>query len=110
MTKTELMQYARENGPGSYDWQWEEELWFEELTQDKEVMMAMLMMSDAQVFLEGSLQTSEWKKNKEVVLSAIEIYRTFMSDDDDTYLLWDLADDSLATDHDIINSIGVARD
>ncbi len=110
MNKTELMQYAEENGPGSYNWEWEEESWFEELTEDKDVVMAMLKMSDALCFLEGSLQTSEFKKHKDMVLYAIEIYRAFISDEEEAYQLWDLSDESLADDQDIVNAIGMARD
>jgi hypothetical protein len=112
MTRDELLAYYEEHGEGAYDESWEEEDWFEDLIKDKEVVMAMVKMSDAQCLLHGRLADSDAKKDKDIVLTAIEIYRDIWGDydeDDDSFdaeELWDLVDESLRKDSDIINEIG----
>lgn len=112
MTKDEFLAYYKENGAGSYDVSWENEQWFSELTKDKDVVMAMLKMSDAQCLLYGRLADSDVKKDKDIVLSAIEIYRELWADyseDGDSFQveeLWDFVDDTLRQDPDIIREIG----
>jgi|TARA_B110000503_G_scaffold109207_1_gene163306 hypothetical protein len=112
MNKEELLAYADEHGAGSYESSWEKEEWFKLLTSDKDVVMAMVEMSESQCLLHGPLSNSDWKKDKDIVLRAIEIYRNLWEGDDedaDGYEaaeLWDLVDESLRTDPDIINEIG----
>ena len=70
-------------------------------------------MSDAQCLLHGRLADSDTKKDKDIVLTAIEIYRDIWGgyDEDgdsfDAEELWDLVDESLRKDPDVINEIGV---
>lgn len=112
MTKDEFLAYYEEHGDGAYDDAWEEEAWFEDLAKDKEVLMAMVKMSDAQCLLHGRLANSDAKKDKDIVLAAIEIYRDLWSDydeDGDSFQaeeLWDLVHESLREDPDIISEIG----
>ena len=112
MNKEELLAYADEHGAGSYKSSWEKEEWFKEIILDKEVVMAMLIMSESQCLLHGPLSDSKFKKDKDVVLKAIEIYRYTWEgydEDDDSFEaeeLWDLVDESLRQDPDIINEIG----
>ena len=74
MTKEELIKISQEEGGGSYEYEWEDEDWFEELTKDREVVEAMLIMSDG-MLLEGP-QAQCLKKDKEVVMQAISIHRS----------------------------------
>lgn len=108
MNKSELISYFEENGAGSYDTNWENESWFLDLTSDKEVVLAMVVMSDAQCLLNGPLKDSDFKKDKEVVLAAIDIYRTLWEDDEDYEVeeLWDFVDETLRSDQEIIDEIG----
>lgn len=74
--------------------------------------MAMVIMSDAQCLLHGRLADSDAKKDKDIILTAIEIYRDIWGDYDeggdsfDAEKLWDFVDESLRQDPDIINEIG----
>ena len=101
MNKEELLAYANENGVGSYISSWEDKEWFKEVIKDKEVVMAMVIMSESQCLLHGPLSKSDWKKDKDIVLKAIEIYRyTWEGYDEegDSYEaaeLWDFVDESL---------------
>ena len=47
MNKTELLNYFEEHCAGSYIPEWEKEPCFSELTNDKQVVLAMVVMSDA---------------------------------------------------------------
>ena len=112
MNKEELLAYADEHGAGSYKSSWEKEEWFKLLTADKAVVMAMVEMSESQCLLHGPLSNSDWKKDKDIVLKAIGTYRYAWDgydEDGDSFEaeeLWDLVDESLRTDPDIINEIG----
>ena len=112
MNKAELLAYADEYGTGSYKSSWEKEEWFKLLTADKAVVMAMVEMSESQCLLHGPLSNSDWKKDKDIVLKAIETYRYTWDgydeggDSFEAEELWDLVDASLRTDPDIINEIG----
>ena len=113
MIKEELLAYADEHGAGSYEESWEKEEWFKEVIKDKEVVRAMVIMSEAQCLLHGPLSDSDFKKDKDIVFEAIEIYRYTWGgyeEDDDSFEeseLWDLVDESLRRDQDLINEIGV---
>lgn len=112
MNKDEFLAYYEENGAGSYDDAWEEEAWFMDLAKDKEVLMAMVKMSDAQCLLHGRLATSDATKDKDIVLAAIVLYRDLWCDydeNDDSFQaeeLWDFVHESLREDPDIISEIG----
>ena len=109
MTKEELIKISQEEGGGSYEYEWEDEDWFEELTKDREVVEAMLIMSDAECFLEGPLKRSVWKKDKAVVMQAISIHRSIWGNHQnfDPAELWDFADESLHDDAELKTEIGV---
>ena len=108
MNKSELLSYFDENGAGSYDTNWENGSWFSDVTRDKEVVLAMVVMSDAQCLLHGPLKDSEFKKDKKVVFTAIDIYRTLWEDEEDYEAgeLWDFVDQTLRRDQEVIDEIG----
>jgi hypothetical protein len=72
----------------------------------------MVKMSDGQCLLHGRLANSDAKKDKDIVLLAIEIYKADWSDydeDGDSFQaeeLWDFVDESLRQDPEIISEIG----
>ena len=68
MNKEELLAYANENGVGSYISSQEDKEWFKEVIKDKEVVMAMVIMSESQCLLHGPLSNIDWKKDKDIVL------------------------------------------
>ena len=109
MTKEELIEISINEGGGSYEYEWEDEDWFEELAKDREVVEAMLTMSDAECFLEGPLKHSVWKKDRGVVTHAIRIHRSIWEGHQnfDPAELWDFADETLHSDPELRREIGV---
>ena len=61
--------------------------------------MAMVIMSESQCLSQGPLYNSDWRKDKDIVLKAIEIYRYTWEgyeEDGDSYKaaeLWDFVDE-----------------
>ena len=69
----------------------------------------MLIMSDAECFLEGPQKRSVWKKDKAVVMQAISIHRSIRGNHQnfDPAELWDFVDESLHDDAKLKKEIGV---
>jgi len=108
MTKSEVLALCEEYGGGAYDPDWEEQDWFEGLVKDRDVARAMIEMSDGDVF-HYNVAAFEWaKKDKELVLLAMETFARIWSSHEEFEMgeLWDFPDISLHDDQEIRNFIG----
>ena len=108
MTKDEVLALCNEWGAGAYDSDWEQEGWFEDLVKDREVARAMIEMSDGDVIYENVEQLSWARKDKELVLFAMERFLMIWSSHEEFERseLWDFPDISLHQDQEIKDFIG----
>lgn len=108
MTKDEVLALNAEEGGGAYDPEWEDQDWFEDLVKDRDVARAMIEMSDGDVFHYNVEQFNWAKKDKELVLFAMERFAMIWSSHDnfERVELWDFPDISLHQDQEIRDFIG----
>lgn len=108
MTKDEVSTLCNEEGAGSYDPSWEDEDWFEDLVKDRDVARAMIEMSDGDVF-HYKVEQLDWaRKDKELVLFAMERFAMIWSSHENFEMgeLWDFPDISLHQDQETGYFIG----
>ena len=108
MTKDEILAIHSEEGTGGYDPAWEDEDWFEDLVKDRDVAKAMIEMSDGDIFHYNVEQFNWARKDKELVLLAMQRFLLIWSSHENFERgeLWDFPDISLHQDQEIIDFIG----